>query len=95
MQPVKYMKQWRPCRAKLGRGPKPMPVWLGNILAAVLLKAGPKGLEFGRYSLDYHTIRNWLHVQRHWPGARAEQHIPRYAKRLVEMYDKDGAVRAR
>ena len=43
-----------------------MPIWLGNILAGVVLKLGPKGLEFGRYSLDYHTIRNWLYVQRNW-----------------------------
>ena len=86
-----------PClnRAKFGRGPKPLPVAVGNILAAVLLRLGPKGLEFGRYSLDYHTIRNWLHVQRKWGPVRAEQHIPSYAKQLVKMYDQDGAVSAR
>ena len=83
------------CRAKIGKGPKPLPIWAGNILAAILLKLGPKGLEFGRYSLDYHTIRNWLYVQRKWGSARAEQHIPSYAKKLVEMYDTDGAVSAR
>lgn len=86
---------WPAFRAKYGRGPKPLPIWAGNILAAVLLKLGPKGLEFGRYSLDYHTIRNWLHVQRHWKKGHAEQHIPSYAKKLVEMYDTDGAVTAR
>ena len=54
------------CRAKLGKGPKPAPRWLGNMLAAVLERVGPRGLEFGRYSIEYHYIRNWLHVQRAW-----------------------------
>lgn len=31
-----------------------------------LLQIGPKGLEFARYSLDYHTIRNYLYVHRKW-----------------------------
>jgi hypothetical protein len=47
------------CRAKLGRGPDPAPLWLGNLLARVLTWLGPKGLEFARYSVDYHYIR-WL-----------------------------------
>ena len=63
------------CRAKMGKGPKPLPIWLGNILAAVLLRLGPKGLEFGRYSLDYHTIRNWLYVKRTW-GDKVPCRIP-------------------
>lgn len=35
-----------------------------------LLQVGPKGLEFGRYSLDYHNIRNYLHVHRAWGKKR-------------------------
>lgn len=31
---------------------------------------GPKGLEFARYSLDYHTIRNYLYTNRTWGKAR-------------------------
>ena len=69
-----------------------MPVWLGNILAGILTRIGPTGLEFGRYSLDYHTIRNYLYVKRHWPGSRAEQHLPAYAKQIVAEYDQGGQV---
>lgn len=69
-----------------------MPVWLGNILADVLLKLGPKGLEFGRYSLDYHTIRNYLYVKRNWSDKHAEQHIPEYAKHIVAEYDTNGQI---
>lgn len=46
-----------PRRAKLGRAQGPAPRWLGNILATVLTWLGPKGLEFARYSVDYHYIR--------------------------------------
>lgn len=44
---------------QLGRksAPKAMPMWLGNILADVLTRLGPKGLDFAAYSIDYHTLR--------------------------------------
>jgi hypothetical protein len=42
------------CRAKLGRAPKPLPRWAGELLAKLLLRLGPTGLEFGRYSIEYH-----------------------------------------
>jgi 7-hydroxymethyl chlorophyll a reductase len=47
----------RPCRAKLGKAPNPAPRWLGNVLAWVLGLVGPQGLEFAKYSVDYHYIR--------------------------------------
>jgi len=34
------------------------------------MQIGPKGLEFARYSLDYHTIRNYLYVNRQWGKQR-------------------------
>ncbi|GJN04305.1 hypothetical protein PR202_ga21846 [Eleusine coracana subsp. coracana] len=79
--------------AKLGKGPsKPAPRLVGNILAFLLNLVGPKGLEFARYSLDYHTIRNYLHVRRAWGKQRAEQHMPGYAKKIVEAYDGEGRI---
>ena len=79
-------------RGKQGKGPKPMPTWAGSILARVLLTLGPKGLEFGRYSIDYHFIRNYLHVTRAWGPQRAKQHVPEYAHQLINLYNKDDAV---
>ncbi|KAK9820540.1 hypothetical protein WJX72_011419 [[Myrmecia] bisecta] len=78
--------------AKLGRAPSGAPQWLGNIIAKILTQVGPRGLEFGRYSIDYHYIRNFLYVQRHMKPQQAERHIPEFAKRLVAMYDQDAAV---
>ncbi|KAI9073645.1 hypothetical protein K1719_044388 [Acacia pycnantha] len=54
-------------------------------------KIGPKGLEFGRYSLDYHTIRNYLYVNRAW-GKESDRHMPTYAKKLVDLYNQNGKI---
>jgi 7-hydroxymethyl chlorophyll a reductase len=80
--------------ATLGRGPeKPAPAFVGNVLAAVLEKIGPRGKEFGMYSLDYHTVRNFLYVKRHFGSdQRANQHVPEYARRIVDEYNRNGAV---
>lgn len=79
--------------AKLGRGPsQPAPKFIGNLIAAILNFIGPKGLEFARYSLDYHTIRNYLHVNRAWGKQRADRHMPSYAKKLVAMYNQTGEI---
>lgn len=45
---------------------------LFKLTTSDLLQIGPKGLEFGRYSLDYHTIRNYLYVNRQWGKQRYE-----------------------
>lgn len=80
-------------KAKLGKGPSlQVPRFIGNLIAFVLNLIGPKGLEFARYSLDYHTIRNYLYVSRHWGKQRAETHIPSYAKKIVEDYNSDGCI---
>ncbi|KAI5649875.1 hypothetical protein M9H77_35880 [Catharanthus roseus] len=78
---------------KLGRGPsQPAPKFVGNIIAFLLNLIGPKGLEFARYSLDYHTIRNYLHVNRKWGKNRADEHMPLYAKKIVAMYNQNGEI---
>jgi 7-hydroxymethyl chlorophyll a reductase len=81
--------------AKMGRAPAGPPRWLGELLATVLTWLGPKGLEFARYSIDYHYCRNVIHVSRHWGGARAARHIPEFARRIAAEYDRDGAVSKR
>lgn len=60
--------------AKFGKGPsQPVPRFIGNLIVFVLNLIGPKGLEFARYSLDYHTIRNYLYVNRTWGKQRADR----------------------
>ena len=64
-------------------------------LLVVPLQIGPKGVEFAKYSIDYHYIRNFLYVQRNWGQARADRHIPEFAKRIMQQYDSKGEVSAR
>ncbi|KAG4907108.1 hypothetical protein JHK86_055592 [Glycine max] len=79
--------------AKLGRGPsQPAPKFIGSLLAFILNLVGPKGLEFARYSLDYHTIHNYLHVNRMWGKERADKHMPTYAKKIVDSYNQNGQI---
>ena len=78
--------------ATLGRGPpEPAPRDVGNVIASILTAVGPTGKAFGMYSLDYHTVRNYLHVKRHF-GERADRHVPEYARRVVDEYNANGAV---
>eukprot|EP00850_Spirogloea_muscicola_P005244 SM000023S07700 [mRNA] locus=s23:992512:997963:+ [translate_table: standard] len=80
-------------KATLGlEATKPAPRFVGNVIAYLLELVGPKGLEFGRYSIDYHFIRNYLYVHRTWGDERADEHIPSYAKKLVSLYNGDGEV---
>lgn len=78
--------------AKLGKLRDPAPMWLGKVLAWFLNLIGPKGLEFAKYSIDYHYIRNWLYVHRHMGSQRAAQHIPSFAKTIVAQYNDKGEV---
>jgi 7-hydroxymethyl chlorophyll a reductase len=81
--------------AKMGQFRDPAPRWLGNLLAWLLELIGPKGLEFGKYSIDYHYIRNYLATVRNMGEARAAEHMPQFAKRIVQQYDGRGEVSAR
>jgi len=63
-----------------------MPLFIGEILASILNNTGPKGLDFAAYSIDYHLLRNYLHVLDEWGLERAEQSIPHYAKGIIQEY---------
>ena len=56
---------------------------------------GPKGLEFAKYSIEYHYLRNYLYVKRVWGEDRARESIPAYVLDVVRRYDGDGAIQAR
>jgi len=62
-----------------------IPVWVARLLGIVVNQVGPKGLEYARFSIDSHFIRNYLFVRRNYPDKFAD-HIPDYAKKIVEQY---------
>jgi len=63
-----------------------MPMFVGGLMAMALTKIGPKGMNFARYSIDYHILRNYLHVLLEWGEDRAQYAIPVYAKDIVKKY---------
>ena len=70
-----------------------MPRYLGEIMATVMSSVGPKGVNFARYSIDYHVLRNYLHILDVW-GVEADRMLPKYAKAIVEHYlDTDKGFR--
>ncbi len=62
-----------------------LPMWAAKLMGVVIEKIGPKGLEYARFSIDSHFTRNYLYVKRNYPK-KLEQHVPDYAKRIVEQY---------
>ncbi|EED95522.1 hypothetical protein THAPSDRAFT_14482, partial [Thalassiosira pseudonana CCMP1335] len=62
-----------------------MPRFVGNIVASVMRAVGPKGVNFARYSLDYHLLRNYLHVIDEW-GEGGKSMVPEYATTIVKKY---------
>lgn len=75
---------------KRGKIPeKGMPLFMGEIMAFVMGSIGPKGVNFARYSIDYHILRNYLHVLDEWGEERAKNSIPAYAELIVQKYLAD------
>ncbi len=62
-----------------------LPMWFAYIINFVVNKIGPKGLEYGRFSIDSHFIRNYLYTKRNYPK-KLEAHVPEFAKRIVAQY---------
>jgi coenzyme F420-reducing hydrogenase beta subunit len=71
-----------------------MPVWLGDLLATILTRTGPKGLNFAKYSIDYHILRNYfyiLHESSLSGGAtttttKQDVSVPTFAKAIIDHY---------
>ena len=74
---------------KRGEAREPLPRWFGTILAWLLSRTGPKGIEFAKYSIDYHYLRNYLYIHRHWKKDKAHAHLPQYAKQIVSEYEPE------
>lgn len=62
-----------------------LPMWAAKLMGVFIEKIGPKGLEYGRFSIDSHFTRNYLHVKRNYPQKLAA-HVPEFAKRIVAQY---------
>lgn len=66
---------------------KGMPNWMGQIMAFGMRRIGPTGINFARYSIDYHILRNYLFVLK-TKGNKEEAMIalPKNARDVVNHY---------
>ncbi len=62
-----------------------LPMWAAKLMGVVMEKIGPKGLEYGRFSIDSHLTRNYLYLKRNYPE-KLEAHVPEFAKKIVGQY---------
>ena len=62
-----------------------LPMVLAELVGFFVQRFGPKGLEYGRFSIDSHFTRNAHWLRRHHP-AIAERQIPAFAQRIISAY---------
>ncbi|NTW63937.1 MAG: coenzyme F420 hydrogenase, partial [Chlorobiaceae bacterium] len=65
---------------------KSMPLFFGKLLSALKAKKGPRGIEFARYSIDIHALRNYFFV-RHYTPDRLDVLVPDHIHHLVKLYN--------
>ena len=66
---------------------KGMPGWIGQIVAFGMRRIGPTGMNFARYSIDYHILRNYLFVLKNKGNKdRAVTALPQNARDVVNHY---------
>lgn len=62
-----------------------LPLWLAELVGWVVERFGPRGLEYGRFSIDSHFTRNALWLRRHH-GPMVDRHLPAFAQRIIARY---------
>jgi 3,8-divinyl protochlorophyllide a 8-vinyl-reductase (ferredoxin) len=63
-----------------------MPLIFGKLLSALKARKGPRGIEFARYSIDIHALRNYFFV-RHYTPQRLDILVPEHIRHLVQQYN--------
>jgi len=63
-----------------------MPLEKGFMLAEHLYNTGPRGLEFVRYAIETHLIRNYYFVKTNYPHLLSTL-VPKHVYRILEAYD--------
>jgi coenzyme F420-reducing hydrogenase beta subunit len=63
-----------------------MPLEEGFMLAEYLYSIGPRGLEFVRYAIETHLIRNYYFVKNNYPE-KLTSLVPKHTFRILEEYE--------
>jgi len=79
---IEQLKLGDKAPAKTGRR---IPIWVGKLITYMMSKKGPKGLEFARYSIDFHILRNYYYVKLFHPE-KLEKIVPKHIYKVLEEY---------
>ena len=79
---LRYKKDGAPQAIKMSGS---MPLEQGFALAEHFYATGPRGLEFVRYALETHVIRNYYFVRQNYPEKLAAL-VPGYVYSVLEAY---------
>lgn len=82
----KIVDQMRPDSTAERKTGSKIPLWAGRTLAAIMRRIGPRGLEYARYGVDMHMIRDYYYVKFYYPALK-ETLVPRHVYRILEEYD--------
>jgi len=66
-----------------------MPRMAGELLCLYNSVKGPRGIEFARYSIHIHALRNYAFVKLRQPE-RMEVLVPEHIRELARRYSIDG-----
>ena len=58
----------------------------GRALADMVYETGPRGLEFARYAVDMHLIRNYYHVKTNYPD-KVQTLVPKHVYKVLEEFE--------
>ncbi|NTV01752.1 MAG: coenzyme F420 hydrogenase [Chlorobiaceae bacterium] len=67
---------------------KRLPRAAGELLCLVAALKGPRGIEFARYSIHIHALRNYCFIRKHLPE-KLDTLVPEYVHGLAERYGID------
>jgi coenzyme F420 hydrogenase subunit beta len=78
--------QMRPDKTSERKTGRKLPIWTGRALASVMRRMGPRGLEYARYGIDMHMIRDYYYVKFYYPELK-ETLVPKHVYRILEEYE--------
>jgi coenzyme F420-reducing hydrogenase beta subunit len=83
LQMIEKVKPGGAAEVKTGRK---IPIWAGKIMAAIMKRIGPRGLEYARYGIDMHLMMNYYYLKYNYPELLTTL-VPKHVYHVIKEYD--------
>ena len=80
------IEQVKPKWAAEVRTGRKIPIWAGKIMAAIMKRIGPRGLEYARYAIAMHLMVNYYYLKYNYPEMLATL-VPKHVYHVIKEYD--------